>query len=400
MEVYVPKDGEYSFSVTQDNLLSATKITNYVSNACKASLALVKVTLFETSLRLSLVNQVAFVEVSRDTITSVEKDYEGVSFIFDQATLHKVSNLMSSDSISFVFKAETQELLVSSGKTQLNFPTFLETDVIDYSRKLNNLKSLGGLNIGILKEGVKYCSTFCKRNDLAPVLSIVDLKKGAMVSGNPLASGVFHSSEFKDTTVKFKHEVLSTVDSILSDLDPSDTILYETPTYYVLKDSKISFGFERTNLSFPPVDRFLKDVQSKDFILSDRNLLINTLKRLSVVSKSKNLLVNLKIRGEGVDAIMIASTKDSSGKKSTDEISVERIPLEGVQSDFKMQEINLDLFKFLESINQFKSEFVHVEIVNPEYIHVKENTDAYNAVTILSVLSSDKAKELEEVDNA
>lgn len=387
----VPDDGTYVFSVEQKFLKEATAVTR-LTTAARGTFGVTKVTLFRDKLRLSTFNQTAFSEmlIPLHEKTPSLADGQEISFIFDHAVLSKIANTFVDAIVSFQFIAEKHLLIITSGKTKLELSTFNKTDFTDYHAKLGSPEYKAQINPLTLRRGIQYAGTFVKKDDIQLNLSLIDVRDGQVLGGSYSAIGIYQAKALADQNVRIKYEVIQILDKILGKFHETNTHLFETDNYYILRDENLYLGFEKTEFSFPPVKAFL-DIKATDHILVPRSNLLNALYKLSVVSVDRDLLVNIKLEGLGAQAVATLVTKDASGKESQDVLQVFRQAANGVDpASLEPWDININILAFIKIASHFESANVHLELLSGKAVAIKDSGDDFDATTILSLLNADQ----------
>jgi hypothetical protein len=91
-----------------------------------------------------------------------------------------------------------------------------------------------------------------------------------------------------------------------------DTLLFETDTWFLLRDAALTFGFERYNFTFPPVEPFFQQ-PSDNHVLASRAQLGAYLANLQSVSADRDSLVAIRVSGFG-NGQMELSVLEAMGK--------------------------------------------------------------------------------------
>lgn len=389
-----PDTGEYNFSVEQKYLKEACSTTRLTTSS-RAAFGAVKVTIFRNKLRLATFNQAAFSEMLiplSSPSTSIE-DGKEVSFIFDHSVLSKISTTFIDAIISGTFVAEKNLLVLRSGETRLELSTFPKTEFIEYHTKIGEPVLKSTINPEVLRKGVRYAAPFVKKDDIQLNLSLIDIRNGQVLGGGYASIGVFSTEALKNIDIKVKYENIKTFEAMLSKFNVENTHLFETDSFYIMRDENLYFGFEKTTFSFPPVDSFFK-VQPDDFTLIPRAQFLNSLYKLSVVSIDRDLLVRLQLEGSGADAKITLTTKDSSGKQSRDILSVYRNHAEGQKSTFEAWDVNVNIASLIKIIGHFESANVQLEKLANKALMVVDEGEGYKANTILSLLTEDQVQKV------
>lgn len=387
----VPLCGTYTFEIEQRFLREGTWITGLTSSISKSSVNAVRVTIFDGSIKLSTFNQSAFSEIVLPTKRTELPEGEAPvpSFIFDQSILAKVAQNFVAEDLKFAFDAERRILVISAGKTRLEFQTYTEVDFTDYHLKLSEPQYIAKVDTELLKAGIQYSKIFCKKDDTQLAFSLMDSKGAKLVAGNYTALGIFDSS-LEDMGIKVKFEALEAFSKILGRFNAENTHIFSTETYFILRDENLYFGWETTNLEFPSVEGFLSDKSAKDFILVLRDQLLKSLKKLSVVSRDKDTLVKIGVSGKGNTAKMILSIKDASGKTSRDEIKILRQSIQGETSEFMDQECYVNMAGLIEIVSHFTSVNCNIRLALPKAVFILDSGEKFKTLTAMVLTSQEK----------
>lgn len=396
---YIPKEGEFRFVVEQKFLKEATSITRLTAQVAKSTYNTVKLTLFEDRLKLSTYNTTAFSEIVIPLYKNVENlDEKQISFIFDQDVLSKIANAFVDAIIVFDFVASKQLLIIESENTRLELTTYAETDFIDYHAKIQKEPDyIGVVDVEALRQGVKYTSQFVKKDDIQMNLSLIDIREASIIGGNYASIGVFESERVAGVNLKIKYEIIDIFEKILGKLKPGSTHLFETDSFYLFRDSSLYFGFERSSFAFPAVNQFF-EMKAADYTLVPRNLFLNSLLKLSVVSVDRDMLVKLGITGQGQECEIELSTRDVSGKQSNDKISAFRAAANG-EVDFKTIECFINLSFLIKISSFFESQNIRLQFIGGKAMLIEDTDEEnkYKASTIMSLLDEKQVEAQREV---
>lgn len=392
-EDYVPQEGEYKFSVEQKFLKVATSITRLTASGSASSFGACKITLFNNKIKVSSFNQINFSEVFVPLHENLEPAQEETekekSFIFDHNILAKISQRFSDSIITFIFNAEKSLLMIKSGKSELQLSTYPETDFTAYHSKIGETEHKGKIDTNLFRTAIKYISQFVKKNDVQLTLSIAELRDGYLTGGNNSSIGVFKSPKLEGINVKIKYEVLSILEKILPHFHGVNTHLFETDSFFILRDENLYFGFEKVIHSFPPVDDFFKSKTKGYKAIIPREELLNSLHKLSVVSINKDLLVKGIISGNAAEAELQLITKDTIGRQSTDSISINK---QSTSKEVGNSEFNLNITNFIKLVTHFNSANIVLEEIK-KAIKIKDEGEDFEAFTFLTMLEEETDEE-------
>lgn len=385
----VVTEGQYAFAVQQRHLKEATTITRFTTMVSKGGFGAVKLTIYEDRLRLSTFNQAAFAEVFIPLEKKAENVSGGheVSFIFDQNVLAKIAQSFVDAIIQFTYDAERSLLTITSGKTQLQLSTYAKIEFIDFHAKLGTPRYVAPLPTDTLRKAIGYSSLFVRKDDLQLNMSLLDVRDASVIGGNYASIGVFQTEEFSGLDFRVKYEIIKALEASLPRFDAANTHLFETDTFYIIRDANLYFGFEKTQSKFPAIAKFF-ELTAPDHVLIPRVQLLNALYKLSVVSVDRELLVRVQVEGAGTEAHLSLQTKDATGKTSRDDLAIVR-NANGV-STYEPIDLYVNINAFIKVVSHFESANVQLEVLARKALVIKdEHEKEWQATTFLSALSEE-----------
>lgn len=377
-----PGVGEYSFSVDSRFLKYACGVLKHTYTGSKINPNLIKIVIFETQLKLSGFNNFSFGEVfiPLTKISSVGKNPE-ISFAFDFPTLAKITTSFPNHELSFNYIADKAMLTMDSGETHLELSVREATDFIQYHNNIVNILPVEcNLNVEILQTALNYLSMYSEKNESQESLSVIDCRDSAIVGGSVAAIGYFKSPSLLNVPLKLKQEVVSVLSKVLPFFDPAKTKLFETDTYFIIRDQNLFLGLEKTEVSFPSLKTLLS-LSVDETINLPRSAFVSSLQKLSVVAVAKNILVKFKLYNKNPEAKLILSIQDFTGKKSRDVLSISRQSAQDLQE----REFYVGLENLLKTLNFFKSETVTFQLLKDKAVLVKDVEESYETATVLSI---------------
>lgn len=394
---YTPEAGEYIFSVEQKYLKEATRTTGNTVSKTAAQFGAVKVALLKDKegrdfMRLQTFAQSAFSEQLIPLPQAVNPALDPnkpVAFVMDHSVLAKIADKFPDAVITFKFLADKKLLVIEQDKTKLEIGTFERTDFTEYHSKIGEPQMKGKVNPTLLRNGVKFLQNFTRKDDIQANLSLIEFRDSEIVGGTLSALGVFSSELIGDLTMKVKYEAIQTFEKMLSRFNPENTYLFETDSFYILRDETLYFGFEATKHSFPATAQFFK-IASEENVLIPRVQLLNSLFKLSVVNVDRDLTVNMALDGIGHDAVLTLTTEDASGKKSRDELKVTRRANEGADPSFEPWDINVNITGLIKVVGHFDTANVELELLAKKALLVLDEGEQYKASTILALQSEEQ----------
>lgn len=401
----VVTEGSYSFSVEQKFLKEATNSCKAASGAAKGMYGRLKLSIGHKTLKMATFNQAAFSEIMIPLFEPQAEIKEGeeISFIFDQSIMAKIASTFPDSIITFNLVAEKNLLSIHSENTTLELTTYPETEFVSYHNKIGDPVHIGQIDPEAIRRGIKYASIFSTRNEMQVALSTVECRDsnlngeacGEIVGGNHSAVGVFKSKQIGNTLLKVKFETLTAVERAMKELSPTNTHLFESDSYWIVRDENSCFGFERTKSSFPKTDGFFS-LKSLDNTMVPRVALINSLLKLSVVSAERDLLIRLRIAGKASQAKLTLESSDDAGKVSSDTIEVFRSANKGQEATFEEIDSFVNLAQLLKAITHFDYPNVKMDYLAGKAFILTEDGEDFAAYTIMSLMTPEKVSALRQ----
>lgn len=388
----VVQQGTYLFSVEQRYLQHGTDLTNQTVSMAKGGFGAIKVSIYENRLRLATFNQLAFMEAFIPLAKPAEGlgDSEEISFVFDQGVLRKIARSFGDAVINFELIAERQLLKISSGTTELALGTYGQVEFVDYHSRLGKPTYLAKIDPAIYAKGIDYASKFSDRDEIQPQMSVLDLHDQSITGGSTTAMGNLKAAAFGDVSLRVKYEAIKLVAAVLPKFDKDNTHLFETESFYIIRDTTLYFGFEKSQHQFPNIAPILA-LKGANYSLAPRAALQSSVTRLSVVSTDRDLLIKVQIEGQANDGQITLSTEDASGKQSSDHFSVANFgqPLTEPQTFF------VNAGQLLKTINYFDSANVHLELLAGKALAIRDEQEGvFETTTVLTVMSPEKVQQL------
>ena len=318
-----PVEGEYQFTVEQGHLKEAilsTKMTSITKNTPNPA----RLTLSKDKLRVSTFNPSSFSEYIIPLLKPAEnvQDGESIRFIFDHNILTKIANTFTEDVIVMRVFPKQQLCKVIAGKTNLEISIYPDSEFADFQGRLQSSVLKNKIYPETIRKAIQFIYPFSMRDDLKPNFSMIEIRDGMAVGGTTIALATVTSQFFKDTNLKIRYELLMGLEKVLQFFDSDNTYLFESETHYIIRDENVMCGFEKTPYTFLDINGILQAPRSTKTLLIPRDILQNTLQKLSVVSVDRKLPVTISYRGLNNDATMTLMTQDSTGKQSKDTISI------------------------------------------------------------------------------
>lgn len=378
---YRPEGGTYFFSIEQKFLKEVVRILKTSSNSLMDN---IKITLLENRVKFSLFGQNIFSEIIIPSVSEIEDldDFSVMGYpyiIFNLDCLSKIANEFGGV-IDFEFIVETLLLKISSKRTNLEFSTDNEV-FVDYHSKMKEINHLKVLDVDIFRDSIRYVSNFVKRDSPHKSLSVAENKNGMLCGGCSGSVGIYSSPIFEGFSLKIGYENLNPIYKILPYFNLNNTHIFESETYYIIRDENVYFGFDKRCYSFPSVDKFLKAKKAEEKIILERKELLRGLNRLAIVNSNAKIPLNINISGMGKDTKIEFFIIDKSGKTSKDSFNVFR---DGSNSKDLSFLINMDVF--LKVVSHFSSNTVCLKYIEGKALLVVEEGEKYKVITNISLL--------------
>jgi hypothetical protein len=392
-----PTEGEYQFAVEQELLKEATAFTGLVASANYGN---TKITIYAHQVRLQTFNQAAFCEVfipltEQGSNPRLEPGHE-VSFVFEHAGLASAANTFPGAILNFRFSADTKILHIEQGETIARESTAARETFTDYHVKIGAKRLIGKVNPVILRLGVAYLQPFAKKDDVQANFSLIEFRGGSVVGGSAAALGQFSSTLFHSLQLKIKHEVIAILIKVLARFKPEQTFLWETETYYILRDENFYFGFERSTHSFPALERFWL-MPSEAYVLVPRSQLLSGLLTISLFrTEPDHDFVQLHIEGAGSDTRLYMTTRNLAGVPSTTtlECSRQAYPRYTDTATFPVWDLYVNVHAFIKIVMRFDSAHVQFEILGDKAVLVSDAGDEFEAKTLLAASTAEQVAKL------
>lgn len=315
-----PKENTFSFTVKQAHLKEATRFV-LLSSQPKLTPNPLRLTLSSDNLKIASFNPYSFTEYMIPVTTSY-KNKTPLRFIFDLNILYKIASTFTEESIEFLLDPAKSLCTIKAGRTNLEISLYPDTEFIDFGNRISQQKYLASISPVALRQAIVFIYPFSAKDDLQPNFSLIEVRNGMALGGTSVSLLTMTSPRFQGYSIKLRYELLTSLEKALQFLDEQNTALFESETHYVIRDGNSLFGFEKTPHSFIDITPILNAPKSGRRLVIPRDILQNTLRRLSVVSLDKKLPVTVTYKGINNDATMTLVTEDQAGKQSRDTIQI------------------------------------------------------------------------------
>lgn len=389
-EVEIPYSGNYTFEVEQQFLEEAIKIVG-VSSQSNVNSGLIEITLFEDKVKLAAFNQISFAEMFIPKVNSSSE--EGcIKFYFEKEFLDKIASRLYGSNIIFQLEAEKKLLTVISGETKLKFDIPSEPRIVNYHLKLKNIVNIDSFDVNLLKDSIKYISYFVRKNDIRKNLSQADCNSRMLYGGSSLSVGIYKSHHFNKLKFDIKYECLNLLFRVLPYFNKHNVGFFESENYYIIRDEKLFFGFEKTRYDFPSITKFLEADIVDDIITLDRKRLIEGINKLSIVLSGKDSLIKFKLTEDNTFHMFVL---DKKHKVSTDSFQVERKSVKN--SEVKLNtglEFIIDLDSFMKTVSHFNTKEITLQYVLNKALVVRDTSSDYEVISNFSLFSKESMNKL------
>lgn len=397
-------DGEYVFAIEQKYLREATAVTRMTAAMAKGGFGQVRITIFPDQVKFATFNQSAFSEILAPAqVAGVEKGKE-VAFVFDLGVLTKIAATFDEPYIKFTYEARPHILRVEAAEsnvrapsnTKLELATTPPLDFTNYHSRIGAPKYVAQIDPALLRRGLDFAGMFVKKDDNQPNLSLVHVRNNTICGGAYAAITIFQTEALGGIELKVKYETLGVLSSALPRFATENTHLFETESFFILRDPHLFLGIERTEHNFPTTDRFIQ-AEPDEYIQIPRSKLQSALGRLSVVSGDRDLLVSIKVDGRSSDVVVELETKDVSGKPSSDRITGGmRAANEGKQSEFLSLSLNVSIVSFARVVAHFEAASnVRFSVLGDKALIIyDEDPGSFSALSVLSLLTPAQVQQM------
>jgi len=377
------EEGEATFVVDCKYLKYACGVMKYVCNGSKLNPNLIKISIFKTQLKLSGFGQfsfgVVFVPLAKQAVLPTEQE---VSFIFDYPTLAKITASFEKNQLTFNYLAEKKQLLLTSGNLKLELITEENNDFIHFQNKIKDIKAVDcSLNLEVIQSALSYLSMFAKKDNLKENISLLEFRDSSVVGGSYTTIGSIQTTALEKVPLKIKYDVLTTFLKVIPFFYQEKVTLYETDSYYILRDQNVYLGVEKTDVTFPPLKHLLTAKIEESFIVP-RALILSALQKLSVVTENKDTLIAFNVAGRNPSASLTLSIKDATGRKSKDVLPISR---QDTTETYGAREYLVNLEAISKTFAFFKTPEICIQEIKDKAILVKDTNPLYSCTTIFSI---------------
>lgn len=303
----------------------ATSVLKYVSSGSKLAPSVVKLTVFENELKLTGYTAVACLDVMIPLVkASSLGSLPETSFLMDFNVLSRITANFDNETLKFQHNPKTQLLSLDAKDTHLETSTREDSEWVSYHARFKSIQAIPcRLNGDILTASLRYLSLFARKDIGQESLAVFECRDGSIVGGHSAAVGVFKSDSLRDTPIRLKHEIVPTLQKVLPFFCFEKMALFETETFYIIRDQNLYLAVEKTPLTFPALKSLLSSPRADTFRLP-RQVLLGSLQKLSVVLPSRDVLLKISLVGSLSKSLLVVSVRDQAGKESRDILPIER----------------------------------------------------------------------------
>ena len=171
--------------------------------------------------------------------------------------------------------------------------------------------------------------------------------------------------------------------------NPEKTFLLETDSYYILRDDKLFFGFERYAHTFPDLKLFFK-IPSDSYVLVPRAQLLTGLLTISLFCTDPEAFVQLRVEGAGNDTRLDMTTWNLAGVPSTTTLECSRQAHPGYNPTFAIWDLYLNTHAFTKIVMAFDFAGVQFEILEFKAVLVSDVGHNFTAKTLLAASTGEQ----------
>ena len=376
--------GDYPCLFEQRYLREAIAITKHAVGVSPKHSG-VKITVTRDKLQFTTANHAAFADVQYPLLAPAPTIENGrqVSLILDHAILAKIAATCPDAILNFVLQTDPPKLIIQAGKMRLDLCTLPKT-FTDYRNKLVQPNYVQQINPTILREAVRYNALWVKKNHIQQNLSVMAIKDSQAIGGSVSCIGFFKSDAFTGLNLSIRRDHLLTLENILMAFNRYGTHLFETETYYVLRDRNRIFGFEKTPYCFPELHSV--EHGTGDCVLVSRGQILDELRRISIVSTGPDQLVLLDLQGCGGMASLILTTKDGNRKTAHTRVECSRFPADDKKMEFERWLYWVNLADLITAFSHFETPNILLELGSHKALFILDEGDGFTARTVLSLM--------------
>lgn len=230
--------------------------------------------------------------------------------------------------IDIVYDATTKQVNLRPDTVKVNFNlvSLLPKDYPDFETDYKAAYAAGkkgDLDVEVLSEAVGFAKQFVGDNPTNPGLSLVRMRAdGTLNSGDGKSIAIYKSSGFSGE-FKLRQTILDGVMSFVGK-STGTLALYEGGNHYFFVNSQgFYFGFSKVGFDIPAagVPDVFSDTAGDNIFEVDREKLAGAIKRLKWSLDSDLKRMGFKIEGDGVDATLTVTAKDTNGATSEETVS-------------------------------------------------------------------------------
>ena len=115
-------------------------------------------------------------------------------------------------------------------------------------------------------------------NQTEEQFNLIEFREGHLVGGSLSAIAIFTAAGLNGLEMRIRYRFIDPVRTVLILLD-GEAALFETPRFYIIRDRKTAFGFEKPHASFPDITPMLSPRSVRDRIALDRKRVVHGMAR-------------------------------------------------------------------------------------------------------------------------
>jgi hypothetical protein len=233
-----------------------------------------------------------------------------------------------------------------------------------------------------LREALRYVAAFVSDGAVHEDLSLLQLTDGTLLGGTPECIAAYSAESLQGLSLKIRNRFLEPLTAALANLS-HESVLFETSHYYVLYGAPLTFGFEKTQRTFPPIgSKFSPNATAARFLLT-RDRLVTILKGLIRAMPDDNL-VEVK---ESKDGKRLRLTAATGAKRITAWCPGSRQDL----ADSRLLGF-IPLTAIMRAAQSFETPNIVIDFYPGTVLIVRDGTDTSRAEAIMSFVSQRKPK--------
>jgi len=248
---------------------------------------------------------------------------------------------------------------------------------------------------GVLAEALEVAKSNTTTAALRPEVNHAELRDGRMLSSDGRKIMVFTYDGFDAKMgLKVPAGILTNVSRALKNANDEKVSISEGASFYLIATKKRGkiFGVRKTEREFPAVEGQISEASDPDDeVVVDKNVLEGMLRGVALGLPSDEVKVSISLQGEGKDAILQVSSKNSTGKKSHEQTTVGRKSKDDVEFPVSFRHL-------LETLGVFKGDsvvdaFVYLDL---NLLMIRDHTEQREVLTVIPFRTQEQVEEEEK----